>query len=405
MTAKETSEAVLIPTGRMMKSYGCIRSLSKHGIETIVASEEEWIPHFSSRYTSERIRLPAYWDDIVAYKDALVDIASRPEVKTIVPVRECDVYVFAKYEREFDEHVSILSPSLGTLERTHDRLQLATEAEAAGVPHAETAKLSEADGWDRDAVIKTRFNILTDHYIDSRDAGTAEEISDVVFLRGEDAPDLDELETRMRHEPIIQAFIPEEKKHLYCALWEDGEPLVTYQHRQIRKVSWVGGGGVYRESVHNEEVDAVAKKLLSHLNWDGYACIEYLKDRETGEWKFLEINPRVWLSLPEAVRAGVDFPYYYWRRTQGDPLPSGTGYDSGIRCHISYGELKHLLSVRRDESPFETPPSFGKTLAEIIGSCIRHPRFDYIRYDDPGFVLGAIKALGGMDTGSLYRTK
>lgn len=395
-------DAVLVPTGREMKSYGCIRSLNRRGLHTIVASELEWTPHFSSRYCSEQIRLPSHWNDLDTYKDALLEIASRPDVKTIVPVRECDTYLFAKYSDEFEDHVSLVAPALDSLERAHDRLRLATEAENAGVPFAETKPLSDVDAWDRDLVVKSRYNLLTGHYVDSLGPGDAEEVKDVRFIRAGEEPDADEIRASMNHEPIAQEFIPEAEKHLYCALWEDGEPVATYQHRQIRKMSWVGGGGVYRKSVYSEAVDSVAYDLLSRLDWDGYACIEYVRDERTGEWKFLELNPRAWLSLPEAVRAGVDFPYYYWLCSQGESDAVDAEYEAGVPCHLSFGELKHLLSIRSDESPFAEPPSFTETLLDVVVSCIRHPRFDHVRLDDPRYFLGAIRTLPRMAVGGRY---
>jgi len=153
-----------------MKSYGCMRSLHRAGVDTIVASELDRIPHFSSRYCSERRGLPSPWTDLIGYRDGLLEVAARPEVQTIVPVRECDVYLFARYADAFDEHVSLVAPSMTTLERGHDRVQLAAAAESAGVPHARTEPLSNVADWNVDAVVKSRYNILTDAYSPQFDA-------------------------------------------------------------------------------------------------------------------------------------------------------------------------------------------------------------------------------------------
>ena len=383
--------SALIPCGRKMKSYACMRSLNQRGIHTIVASEYERDPHFSSRYCSERAHLPAPPSDLLAYRDALLELASRPDVKTIVPVRECDVYLFAKYEAEFEAHVSLVTPDLETLAKGHDRLQLAHEAEQAGVPHAETRLLTDVDEWNADAVVKSRYNILTSDYLDSYPPHSVEEVKNVRFLTAGVEPNASALRAEMKHDPIVQEFIPQADKHLYGALWDDGEPLATYQHRQIRQNSWVGGGGVYRVSAYSPTVNEHAYDLLSQLEWSGFACIEYLKDERTGEWKFLELNPRIWQSLPEAVRAGVDFPHYYWLRTTGSSEQFDATYETGVACHNAYGELAHLLSIRRDESPFIEPPSFGKSLWEIARSCVTNPRFEYIRLDDPQFFFSAVR--------------
>lgn len=374
-----------------MKSYACMRSLHRRGINTIVASEYERIPHFSSRYCAEQVRLSASPADLTAYKDEILNVATRPDVATVIPVRECDTFIFAKYADEFEGDVSLVTPDLETLEKGHDRLRLAAAAERAGVPFAETRLLSDVDEWDTDVVIKSRYNVLTDHYIDSYPPNRVNEVKNVRFLPAGVEPDVNAIRDEMRHDPIVQSFIPQADKHLYGALWEEGEPLATYQHRQLRQNSWVGGGGVYRVSAYSQAVEDAAYDLLKQLDWHGFACIEYLKDERTGEWKFLELNPRIWQSLPEAVRAGVDFPHYYWLRATGSPEPIDPSYETGIACHNAYGEVAHLLSVRRDESPFIEPPSFGKSLWKIGASCISNPRFEYIRLDDPRFFLSAVR--------------
>jgi predicted ATP-grasp superfamily ATP-dependent carboligase len=387
------TDSVLVPTGTQLKSYACMRSLNRRGIRTVVASEHESLPHFSSRYCSERVRLSSPPSDVVGYRDDLLALARRPDVRTVVPVRECDAYVLAKYGAAFEDHVSLVSPDLETLRRGHDRLALAAAAEAADVPVARTRSLGDVEEWNTDVVVKSRYNVLTDEYVDTYPADTLAEMKRVQFLRAGEEPDVAAIRRAMDHEPIVQEFVPQADKHLYCALWDEGEPLATYQHRQIRQNSWVGGGGVYRKSVHSETVDALAHDLLTQLDWHGFACIEYVKDARTGEWKFLEINPRVWQSMPEAVRAGADFPAYYWQCARGEAERIELSYEDGQACHIAYGELSHLLSVRRDESPFREPPSFTGTAWRIATSCLRHPRFDYIRRDDPRLILSAVRRL------------
>lgn len=385
------TESVLIPTGDQMKSYACMRSLNRRGVRTIVASELDRIPHFSSRYCSERVRLSARPEDVLGYKDELLAIARRPDVLTAFPVRECDVFVFAKYRDEFDPHISLVTPDLPTLQTAHDRHQLAKNAASAGVPVARTRLLSEVNEFDTNVVIKSRYNILTDEYVDGYPADTLAEMKQVRFVSEGEQPDVESIRRQMEHDPIVQDFIPQADKHLYTAIWDNGEPLAAYQHRQIRQNSWVGGGGVYRKSVYSDAVDTVATELLEQLQWHGLACIEYVKDAETGEWKFLEINPRIWQSTTEALRAGADFPFYYWLQARDEADRIDLSYETGIPCHIAYGELSHLVSVLRDDSPFVERPSFAKTALNIASSCLRHPRFDYIRADDPKLFLSALR--------------
>jgi predicted ATP-grasp superfamily ATP-dependent carboligase len=384
-------EAVLIPTGRELKSYACMRSLNQQGIHTVVASECDCIPQFSSRYCSETATLASPTADIEAYRDSLLDLAARPDIEAVIPIREYDAYVLSKYRDAFTDHVSLVTPSMETLRTGHDRLRLAEAGREAGVPVADTRRLSEVDDWDRDAVVKSRYNILTPDYVDGCSTTDVREVRRITYLQPGDDPDTAAVRASMGHDPVVQDFIPKEDKHLFCALYDHGDPVATYQHRQLRGNSWVGGGAVYRESAYSQEVEDVARQLLSHIDWHGLACLEYVKDAETGEWKFYEINPRMWQSLPSTVRAGADFPANYWHLALGQHDRIDPSYETGVRCHILYGEASHLLSVLREEAPLVERPGFQERLWEIASSCIRHPRFDYLRSDDLPFFASCLR--------------
>lgn len=307
-----------------------IRSLREHGVRTLVASDAGWTPHVWSRYCDETVRLPDHTTDLTGYRDALLALAARPAVETVVPVRECDAYVLATNADAFAERVSVVGPDAATLRLAHDRLALADVAADAGVPYADTELLSEAGDWGRRAVVKSRYNILTGGYVDGLGADEAREVNDVALAEPGSLPDAAAASERFGHDPIVQAFVPRADKILYTALWVDGEPVASYQHRQLRSTSWVGGGGVYRRSAYSQAVEDNARDLLSALDWTGFACIEYRKHADTGEWVFLEVNPRVWHSMPAAVRTGVDFPQYYWRAAHGDTAGIDADYEIGV---------------------------------------------------------------------------
>jgi hypothetical protein len=171
---------------------------------------------------------------------------------------------------------------------------------------------------------------------------------------------------------------------MVAALYDHGEPLVTFQHRQIRGNSYVGGGGVFRRSVYVPRLETVARKLLDHLDWHGLACIEYMRDAETGEFVLTEINPRMWQSLPATVRAGADFPYDYWLLASGRPEAIDPSYEVGSASHLLKGELGYLRSIGRDDSPLVARPSLLREALSVAGTCLTDPQFDHLRLDDPG---------------------
>ena len=394
-TKPNGTESVLIPTQIGPScSYPCVRSLGRRGIHTVVASEHSHPLVFASRFCDEQRELPPPSADLVAYKDALLEIAARPDVRTAIPVREEDAYVLSRYEAEFADHVDLVVPPLSTLERAVDRVELAAAAEAAGVPVPDTRPLEAVDDWTGNLIVKSRYNLLTDAYVDSFRPRRADKAKTVRHLPPGEEPDVDALREEMRHDPIVQECVPKADEYMFAGLYDHGEPLATFQHRQIRGDSYVGGGGVYRRSVYIPELEQVARDLLSELDWHGLACIEYMQHEETGEFVLTEINPRMWQSLPATVHAGADFPYYYWLQATGRADEIDPSYELDSGSHSPIGELGYLVSILRDESPYVERPGLAKTAWEMCSSFYRHPYFDYTHLDDPlVFVRGISRKL------------
>ncbi len=392
--AETARDAAVIPVGFESGAYSCVRSLSRRGVYTIVASEHSDTPAAASRFCDEFVSIPSPYEDVLAYRDALVGLAARDDVATILPLRAQDAYVFARYAEVFEPYVSLVTPSSDLLETVFDRVKLVAAAADAGVPAPETRLLSDVDAWDRDLIIKSRYNLLTDEACSGfspRDVATAKHVTHVA---PNEAVNVEAVEAEMQHTPIVQEYIPSSYEYLFGALYDDGEPVTTFQHRQVRGDSYTGGGGVYREAIRDPDLERVGRALLDQLEYDGLACIEYMKHAETGEYVLTEINPRVWQSLATAVRAGADFPAGYWEVATEAPVRSDFQYEVGVGTHLLYGELEYLKSIVRDESPFVDRPSFPGTAWEIAASCVENPSFDMLRADDPRpFISGLVHVI------------
>lgn len=398
--SQQMGESVLLSAKYSPSCYACLRSLSKRDVHTVVVSSSEKVPAFASQFCDESIPVPSPKDDLLAYKDALLTLAARKDVKTFIPLGESDSYLLAKYGDEFEQHVTGVWPSLDRLRNVHDRLRLFEAAEEAGVPAPETQSFDAVEDWDRELVVKSRYNLLADEYLDSMSPSDADVSKAVTYLPPGERPDRDAILDEMGHVPIVQECVPKADEYLFGALYDHGEPVATFQHRQIRGETYAGGGGSYRESVDIPELEAVGRTLLDHLDWHGLACIEYMEDAETGEFELTEINPRMWRSLAFAVSTGADFPYYYWQvandeSTRNDePTEVKSDYEVGVGGHYLYGELTYLLSVLNEENPNVDPPSVPEAVWEIASSVYDQPRFDYLRLDDPGpFVRGVLDAI------------
>ena len=384
----------LLPTGHEAATYRSVRSLSRRGVPAIVASDKPGVPASASRFCQESLSLPCPREDLIAYRDEMLSIAARDDVRTIIPVRPEDSYMLSRYEDAFQEHVSLVVPSMEQMRVIQDRVELAAAAEAAGVPVPETRRLSDVDDWKGQLIIKSRYNVIADGIVDDVPPEELHVVKDVHHVGNDLPPDTEAIRKSMHHDPIVQEFIPKAGEYMFGGLYDHGEPLATFQHHQIRGESYMGGGGVYRRSMYDPELQRVATTLLDHLDWHGLACIEYMEDERTGEYVLTEINPRLWQSLPSAMYAGADFPYSYWLAAMGQQDEIEDTYELGVGTHMLRGELQYLLSVLREDSPHVARPSLTATAWQIGSSIVREPHFDYFSIDDPApFLVGLLNVV------------
>lgn len=390
----DSPRSVVIPAVSAPSTIACLRSLGLEGIHTIVISEDPFAPAFSSDYCDEAVTVPDPESDLDGYARALLVLARRKDVRTIVPVREEDAFVLSKYRDAFSEHVATPWPTLEQLRSVHDRVQLASHAAKAGVACPRTRPLDEVTSFDAPAIIKSRYNLLVTDYVGTLPPDRAAEHKDILYLEAGEEPDATAVRDAFGHVPIVQEFIPGGDEYMVGALCDRGEVLATVQHRQIRGTSYANGGGVYRQCIQNPALEADARVLLEELDWHGLACIEYVCHPETNEFALVEVNPRMWLSVAANVRMGVNFPLYYWmlaceNADRIDPAP-----EIGASCHYLLGELCYLASLLTDYSSLVDRPSIAKAVFEVASTCLRDRTFDVLDRDDPWpFVFDFIKPM------------
>ncbi|WP_090382881.1 carboxylate--amine ligase [Natronobacterium texcoconense] len=381
-----TDGSVAVPAITAPSTLACFRSLGRRNgerIRTIALADRDGVPATRSKYCDESVPVPSPHEDLVAYKDALLSIAMRPDVRTIIPVRDVDVYVLAKYRDEFDEYVSTPWPDIETLRSVQDRVRLFDAAESAGVAVPETRLLGDSnDDWDRQWIVKARYSILVDEYVDRYSPAEFLDPPKTEYLRPGAEPDVDRFRREMDHDPLLQEYVPTTEEYGFFALYDHGEPVATFQHRQRRGYSYAGGASSFRESVRIPALEEAGRDLLDHLEWHGLAMVEFLRDDETGEFKLMEINPRFWSSLPFSVQAGADFPYYYWQLANGRKDRIDHEYEAGLAGHLIRGELLYLRSILFEDVDLAEKPSFTTAVSEIVTSMVEHPRFDCASVDD-----------------------
>jgi hypothetical protein len=137
-------------------------------------------------------------------------------------------------------------------------------------------------------------------------------------------------------------------------------------------------------------------RLLEALSWTGLAMVEF-RVGEDGP-SLMEVNGRIWGSLPLAVRAGMDFPARMAAVFLDGPPPEGpidTTYRTGVRSRNLWLELLWIASTarRRRRYPYLQAPRRREALAVALGLLRPGDGYDLLEADDRGPALAELRGL------------
>ena len=103
-------------------------------------------------------------------------------------------------------------------------------------------------------------------------------------------------------------------------LYEHGRMAWHFVHERLHEWPLTGGASTLRRAGGEEpELVEMTRRLLDRLQWHGVAMVEWRRDAQ-GRTHLMEINPRLWGSLPLTIAAGVDMPRGLLALAQGEAL-------------------------------------------------------------------------------------
>jgi predicted ATP-grasp superfamily ATP-dependent carboligase len=378
---------VLVTDASRGSAISIIRSLGRRGYHVIAADSEVRSPGFYSRYASERLRYPPSDQAPGEAIATLLEAARERRVDLIVPVTDDVVLPLSKARERFAGTCALALPERRAFARTCDKLATLELAAEVGVPAPRTALVATVReaieaapslGWP--VVLKPRRSRVY------RDGGSVERYE---VSYAQDAAALAEEMRRLegRSDVLLQKYYRGEGQGVELLTYR-GRPLAAFQHRRLREVPITGGASSFRESVPLDPVlYDYSVRLLAALEWTGLAMVEFKLGKEGP--RLMEINGRIWGSLPLAVKSGMDFPArmaeLYLRNPPEADGPPDTTYALGVRSRNLDLEILWIGSALRGTQRFQSLPLPGRRQALAAALRLLYPGdgFDVLARDDP----------------------
>jgi predicted ATP-grasp superfamily ATP-dependent carboligase len=374
---------VLVTDAPANATLAVVRSLGRRGIPVGVCGfADEFNLAWFSRWTSERLTLPSPSRDADGFVEALAALLESGKYPIVFPTTERTIQLVAAARARFPAWVQVPIPATESLLGVLDKERTTALAARVGVPVPRTwcpqsadAVASLARELPYPVIVKPRqTNFLRhDGRLAKADYAVVPSAADLVRAWQR----VDAAVPR----PLVQSVVRGRGVGMNT-LWRGGAPLTWFCHHRVREIDLRGGRSTAAVSAAcDPRLVACAARLLGELGWHGVAMVEFKVDETTGEFWLLEINGRFWGSLPLALVAGVDFPYYLYQLAIDETPEPPASYPVGLVARDAVAELKHFLKVMRSGN--------GARLATLRRApTILHPwkaSFNWVPDDpDPG---------------------
>lgn len=322
---------VLITNGSSRTSYAAMRSLSKKGIYCVSGDTVKHGMCQYSKYSKGSRIYTSHYKNEDAFISDLVKIVEDTKITTILPSHN-ETEIIARHRDKFKSDVLSL------------------------VPREEHCKVFNNKSLSYDLVeslnIPTPRRFLYEDLVGLEHLLKKEFVERVVIklLTGNSAKGVFYANTSQEAIKIVQGLIskynlqkdryPQVEEHVdgigygHSVLFWNGELIAGFTHKRLRDKIETGGTSTYREAALNKHIEEASFKIMSSIGWHGLAMCEYKVCPNTNKFWFIEINPRMWGSLPLAVASGVDFPYLAFLCANKGPLHAK---QFQLSKNISYG--------------------------------------------------------------------
>lgn len=370
-----------------------VRSLGRAGLEVHAGWCPPGSPELRSRYISRVLDLPPYRRGEDAWREALAARMDREGYDLVIPTNDLSLLPLQKHRDALEPHGRLYLLDGEAFRIANDKHAAGELARKLGIPLPEEMPVGSVEEAERaleafglPLVLKPVSSFTLDRLDRKRHV--------VKVFRAEELPGA--VRGLLAGGPVVA------QKHVNGVgygieiLADKGGILAAFQHRRVHEPLH-GGGSSYRvsEPLDPEFLEATSR-LLEAVGYSGVAMVEYKRDRRSGEWIFVEINGRFWGSLPLAVAAGVDFPFYLYQYLVEGRRDFPRGYRVGLYGRNLLMDLRwswQNLKADRGDPALQTVP-LGRVALEWFNPLLGREVSDTFVRDDPAPGFAELRELG-----------
>ncbi len=300
-----------------------------------ILSREQWPPLRVSRYRQSYTFSPVGYENRIVL-EIIENVVKKKRIDVLLPVDIQGIRFVIANREALSSFVAIAPvPYLDSFEVVNNKWLLAKFLEEKQMPGPPTLLIDYNDSFEKQ-LQALEFPVLVKPIILSSDGDGIKKFGNLPELRHfleHQNPE------QLRGQLIIQSFLSGYTLGVNI-LSRNGKLLaITLQHWLIPDEREFAPAAAVK-FIKDDRFFAMAQKLVSALNWNGYANLDTICDSQNN-LRVVDFNSRFWGSLLGSYEAGVSFPYLACLVALNIPFPM-PDYDP-----IKYFHIKTALREMR----------------------------------------------------------
>lgn len=314
---------VLLTYGWVRSSYNALRNLKKHNINVIASDSDIFGMCQFSRLSSGFERYTSHYIDEKKFISDILRICREKNIKLIFPSHN-ETEIIARHREVFDEEMVALLPEESHCKIFNNKSDAYDLVGKLDIPTPNRIHYSDpkmiSDILNEAKINKTVIKLLTGNsgkgVFYAYDANDAQSIAEKL---------IEDYKLNKNRYPQIEEFVEGDGYGCSVLYWQ-GREIASFTHKRLREKIITGGTSTFREASNHKGIAEATKKIFDKVKWNGLAMCEFKVCPKSGRFWFIEVNPRMWGSIPLAIESGVEFPYLAW-------LCANNGPQSAIKYH------------------------------------------------------------------------
>ena len=245
--------------------------------------------------------------DVGRYIKKLMALLSVGHYDFLIPVTDAALQICSAFRDDITRHTIIAMSSSGSAAKIYDKGETLRVAKSLGVPVPEYTTLSTFEEVENFCANADRYP----YYLKPTHSAAIRKniIERYSVIKVETPDDLRDCcrEYILRVPIMAQQAVTGKGTGVYL-LAKDGQILTAIQQNRLHEPI-NGGPGTYRVAQEIQpSLRSYTEQIMKVIGYTGAAMVEFKGNQTADQWWLMEINGRVWGSLPLTLRAGLDIP-------------------------------------------------------------------------------------------------